>query len=185
MWFYIRWTLWLALLAVIAGFLHYTLPRNDVVRIVQTDIRRIDPGDNALFWANADTGDATGVANRDVHFISAKRPNDKEMEYRNEDTGWGWPPYFKFNTSSLHTKASDLQSTRDNPQWVAIKKYGWRSQMLSIFPNAISVKPVEGPDVRIIPWISISILFGLGCIWLAIWSRWRKFWDKRKDPVLD
>ena len=44
MWFYIRWTIWLLILAAIGAFLHYTLPRNDVVRIVTTDIRRIDPG---------------------------------------------------------------------------------------------------------------------------------------------
>ncbi|SNS19671.1 DUF1523 family protein [Tropicimonas sediminicola] len=185
MWYYIKWTFWLVIVVIVGSFLHYTLPRNDVVRIVDTEVRRIDYGENSIFWADSNTGEATGIPSRDVHFINAKKSSGKDMVYRNEDTGWGWPPYFKFNTSNLHTRATDMRSTQENPKWVAIKRYGWRNQYFSIYPNAISVKPVEGPDVRIIPWVSISILFVLGCLWLAIWSRWRKFRANRIDPLLD
>ncbi|RYH09105.1 DUF1523 family protein [Tropicimonas sp. IMCC6043] len=185
MWFYIRWTLWLLILAVIGAFLWYTLPRNDVVRITDTYEKRVDFGDNSLFWANSNTGESTEVTGRDIFFIQAFRPNGDVIVYRNEDTGWGWPPYFKFNTSNLQAHATDMKSTEDAPKWVAMKKYGWRIPFASIYPNAISVKPVDGPDVRIIPWVSITILVLLGCVWLAIWSRWRRFWDNRKDPILD
>lgn len=185
MWFYIRWTLWLLLIAMIGAFLHYTLPRNDVVRITDTFEKRVDFGENSLFWSHSATGESVNTTSRDVFFIQAMNANDKPRVYRNEDTGWGWPPYFKFHTSNLQTIAADLKSTKEAPQWVAIKKYGWRITYASIYPNAISVKPVEGPDVRIIPWISISILVVLGCVWLAIYSRWRRFWNNRKDPELD
>ena len=185
MWYYIKWTIWLLILAVIGAFLWYTLPRNDVVRITDTYEKRVDFGENSIFWANSNTGESTDVTGRDVFFIQAMSPDKKPMVYRNEDTGWGWPPYFKFNTSNLQAIAADYKSTEAAPQWVAVKKYGWRIPYFSIYPNAISVKPVDGPDVRIIPWIAISILFVLGSVWLAIWSRWRKFREKRIDPLLD
>lgn len=107
------------------------------------------------------------------------------MVYRNEDTGWGWPPYFKFDTSNLQAEAADLRSTSADPQWVVIKHYGWRNEFLTIFPNAISVRPVDGPDVRIIPWINIIILTTLAALIWAIYVRWRRFRIARIDPVLE
>jgi hypothetical protein len=185
MWDIIKWTFWLLIWAVVAAFLWYTLPRNDVVRISDTYQKRVDFGDNSLFWAHSNTGERTDVPGRDVFFIQAIWPDGEPMVYRNEDTGWGWPPYFKFNTSNLQAVASDLKSGEDDPKWVAIKKYGWRIQFLSIYPNAISVKRVDGPDATVIPWVAISILVVLGSIWLAIWSRWRRFRSRRIDPLLD
>ena len=46
------------------------------------------------------------------------------MVYRNEDTGWGWPPYFKFDTKNLQTEAADLISSKEEPQWVILTHYG-------------------------------------------------------------
>lgn len=182
---YIKWLLILTFWGLVGAFLHYTLPQHDIARVTDTYEKRIDFGENSIFWANADVGNAAGSANRDVFFIQARRANDRVMVYRNEDTGWGWPPYFKFDTSNLQAEAADLKSTAENPKWVAIKHYGWRNEFISIFPNAVAVWPVDGPDATIIPWLNIVILIVLAMIFWAIWVRWRRFRMARIDPVLE
>ena len=122
---------------------------------------------------------------RDVFFIQTVLNTGDVMVYRNEDTGWGWPPYFKFDTSNLQAEAANLRSTAGDPQWVAIKHYGWRNEIISIYPNAISVRPVAGPDVRIVPWLNIVILVTLVALVWAIYVRWRRFRRRRIDPALD
>jgi len=119
-----------------------------------------------------------------VFFIQTFRANDKPMIYRNEDTGWGWPPYFKFNTSNLQAKASDMISKKsaETAQWVAVRHYGWRNEFLSIYPNAVAIWEVEGPDARIIPWFNIIVLVLLGALYWAIRVRWNRFWAKRRAP---
>ena len=182
---YVKWFVIIAFWVLVAGFLHYTLPQHDVARITDTYEKRIDPGENALFWANASTGENVNLTGRDVFFIQTFLPDNKPMIYRNEDTGWGWPPYFKFDTSNLQAEAADLRSTAAAPQWVVIKHYGWRNEFLSVYPNVVSIRPVDGPDVRIIPWLNIVLLTLLVAVSWAIWVRWRRFREARIDPVLE
>jgi hypothetical protein len=183
---YVRWVFWILVWGVVGSFFHYTLPQHDVVRIVNTEVRRVDFGENSIFWANPDAGqEGTASINRDVRFIEAFYETDRPMVYRNEDTGWGWPPYFKLDSSNLQAEARDLVSTKDNPQWVVIRHYGWRNEFLSIFPNAVSVRAVDSPDVRIIPWINIVILTLFAATVWAVWARWRRFRQARIDPVLE
>ncbi len=182
---YVKWTFIIVFWGLVAGFLHYTLPQHDVARITDTYEKRVDPGENSWFWAQPDVGSDGTMLSRDVFFIQTRRADDSVMVYRNEDTGWGWPPYFKFDTSNLQAEAADLRSTAGTPQWVVIRHYGWRNELISIFPNAISVRPVEGPDVTIIPWINIVILTVLAALFWAIWVRWRRFREARIDPTLE
>jgi uncharacterized protein involved in outer membrane biogenesis len=56
---------------------------------------------------------------------------------------------------------------------------------MSIFPNAVGVKPVAGPDVTIIPWLNILILLVFAAVVWAIWVRWRRFRAARIDPVIE
>ena len=182
----IKWTFRITLLTLVAAFLHYTLPQTDIVRITDTYEKRVDFGENSLFWAGGDVGSATGTVNRDVFFIQARRAQGDVMVYRNEDTGWGWPPYFKFDTSNLQAEAADAKSTAGSPQYYALKHYGWRNEFLSIFPNAISLRPVSGPDAeKGLPWLNIVILTLLAAITYAIWVRWRRFRRARLDPRLE
>ncbi|MBW4981149.1 DUF1523 family protein [Mameliella sp. CS4] len=181
---YVKWTLIVLFWLLVAGFLHYTLPQHDVARITDTYEKRENPSDNPWFWSQANTGSAPGGP-RDVFFIQTRRANNDIMVYRNEDTGWGWPPYFKFDTSNLQAEAADLRSTAENPTWVAIRHYGWRNEFISIFPNAVSIREVEGPDVTIIPWLNIIILVTLAALFWALRVRWLRFWRNRVDPVLD
>lgn len=182
---YVKWTFIILFWLIVGAVFHYTLPQTDIVRITDTYEKRIDPGENRWFWAQADVGSDGTVPNRDVLFIQTTKANGDPMVYRNEDTGWGWPPYFKFDTANLYAEAGDLRSTSENPKWVALKHYGWRNEFFTIFPNAISVRQVNGPDVTIIPWLNIAIIVTFLAIVWAIWVRLRRFRRNRIDPVLD
>lgn len=183
---YVVWTIRIVLALLVFGFFHYTLPQRDIVRIVETEIRRIDFGENSIFWAAPDTGNATTAgSSRDVRFINTVRPNGDVMVYRNEDTGWGWPPYFKLDSSNLQTEAADLVSTQANPQWVVMTHYGWRTEFLSAFPNAVAVRPVDSPDVRLIPWFNIIFLTVLAAFVLWLWRLWDRFKERRIEPIVD
>ena len=182
---YVRWTIRILILIILGTVLHYTLPQRDIVFISNTEVRRVDFGSNSIFWANSGSGDAVDALNRDVPFIETVQPNGEVIVYRNEDTGWGWPPYFKFDSSDLQAEAGKLESNEDNPKWVALRHYGWRNTWLSIFPNALSIKQVDGPDTRLIPWFNIVFLTILGAILLTLWRLWRNFRQRRIDPVLE
>ncbi len=120
---FVKWVFGTVLAVFVLGFLHYTLPQTEIVRIVGTENRRIDFGENSLFWAAPDVGTAA-TGSRDVFFINAVYPDGDTMEYRNEDTGWGWPPYFKMDSFSTQTQAKELISLPSAPVWVAVTHYG-------------------------------------------------------------
>lgn len=122
----------LVLLSVFTvGFLHYNLPRTDVVQITGTDVKRIDRG------VSSGT-----TKTRDVRYLSSVNRDGKVRVFRNEDTGWGWPPYFKFNSADLTAQAQTLMQHPEKP-WLRIRYYGWRIKIFSLFPNAISLKVVD------------------------------------------
>lgn len=172
------------LLLLVLSVLHYTLPQTDIVRIVGTDSKRIDFGENSFFWSGPDVGTAPGTT-RDVFFIQTVQANGRPMVYRNEDTGWGWPPYFKLNSYNLQTIATSLISPPEAPKWVAVTHYGWRNEFFTIFPNAIRLREVPGPDTRIIPWASIVILIVLALLVLLVWRMLAQFRERMIDPMVD
>lgn len=182
----VKWVFWITFWVLIGAFFHYTLPQKDVVRIVNTYEENIELRDwTRLFWSQPDDQSAE-LSNRYVQFVQAIRANGKPIVYRNEDTGWSWPPYFKFDTANLYTEANDAVSTKAAPRWFLVKHYGWRNEFLTIFPNAISVKAVEGPDApKGIPFLNIFILTLFFAIAYAIWVRWRRFRMARIDPTLE
>ncbi|MEL6451538.1 MAG: DUF1523 family protein [Pseudomonadota bacterium] len=183
---YIGWTLLIAFWVSLGAFLHYTLPQRDIVRIVNTYEERQELGDwTRMFWSRPDE-QTDALINRDVQFIQGVRANGKPIVYRNEDTGWSWPPYFKFDTANLYTEANDAISTRAAPEWYVLTHYGWRNEFLSTFPNAVSIRPVAGPDAsKGIPWVNIIVLSLLAAFFYAIWVRWRRFRRARIDPRLE
>ena len=183
---YLKWGWRIVFWTAVLAFLHYTLPQHDIVRITDTYEKRVNPGENTLFWSNANTGENVSATERDVFFIQTFLTDDDPMIYRNEDTGWGWPPYFKFDTANLQAEAADLKSTGETPKWVSIKHYGWRNEFMSIYPNAVEVRAVAGPDVGTgIPWFNILIIGCFLVVVLGVWALWRRFRARRIDPVFD
>lgn len=185
------------LVVLIAGLvLHYALPQHDIVRVVNTYQERQDLGDwTRIFWAKPDSQSAS-LSNRDVQFIQTvkqktmllgfvSRDTTEVMVYRNEDTGLSWPFYFKFDTANLQTEAADLASTAENPKWAVITHYGWRNEYISAFPNAISIRPVDGPDVTIIPWFNIAFFLFLMVALAFIRAMWLQFRERMIDPMLN
>lgn len=188
MWTKIKWGLRILVLLAVGLFLHYTLPQRDVVQIINTYNKLTPIGANWMFYSIEDvgTGAETTATQRDIRFIEAVFPDGKKvMVYRNEDTGWVWPPYFKWDSSTLQAEATNYRTEKANPQWVAITHYGWRIPMISIFPNAVKITPVEGPDVRLIPWVNILILAVLAFILLMIRKMWLQFRERTVDPAMD
>ena len=187
MWTKIKWGLRILALVIVGLFLHYTLPQRDVVQIINTYNRVTQIGGNWMFYSIEDTGTGveTTTTSRDIRFIDAVRADGTStVTYRNEDTGWFWPPYFKWNSSTLQAEATNMKTNPEKPQWVAITHYGWRLPIFSIFPNAVSIRAVEGPDVRLIPWINIIILGMLAFLVLMIRRMWLQFRERMVDPAL-
>lgn len=182
---YVKWAFWATLALIIGLFLHYTLPQHDVVRVVGTYQERQDLNDwTRIFWSSPDDQSET-LSNRDVQFIQAIHSNGRPIVYRNEDTGWSWPPYFKFDTASLQTEAEDLKSTSETPKWAVVTHYGWRNELLSTFPNAVSIRPAAGPDIRIIPWFNIFFLVVVLVLLFVLRKMWMQFRERMVDPALE
>ena len=184
-----RWPriIFLLIVALLIGaFLHYTLPQRDVVRIVDVESRLTEvSGLNGWFFAQRDSGTAQSTGMRDIRLISTIRRDGSPLVYRNEDTGLLWPPYFKFDSEDLQAEAANYISTEAEPQWVAVTHYGWRSNLLSIYPNAVTVRPVAGPDVALFPWLNIAILIGIVLVLFIAWRIWERFEDRVIEPVID
>jgi hypothetical protein len=179
---WVKWFFASVAFLIVAVLLFYYLPDRDIVQIVDTDVKRMDISDVSPFWDRPDVG-TNAQSTRDVRFIYTVKKNGKSMTYRNEDTGWSFPPYFKFDSSDVSGKAANL--ARDKDQWVAVRHYGWRVKLFSIFPNATSIKKVNGPDVFLIPWFNLvflGLLAGLIFLILRTIHRWK---TKNVDPITD
>lgn len=192
----IKITFRVLLFVMLGTVLHYSLPQHDVVRIVNTYQERQDLNDwTRMFWARPDDQSATLIS-RDVQFIQTikkrtmllgfiPRETTEVMVYRNEDTGFSWPFYFKFDTANLQTEADDLLSTAEQPKWAMMTHYGWRNEYLSAFPNAVAIRPISDPNVFIIPWFNIFFFIFLMAAVLFIRAMWRQFRERSVDPLLD
>lgn len=140
-------------LTPVAAFLHYVLPRHDVVRIVNTEVRRVDSSGKPI-----GAGDNPATS-RDVYYVFAEDADDRSPRvYRNEDTGWGFPFYFKFNSADQQAIASSIAAERGV---ALVTKYGWRAQIFSWFPNAVRIRRWDPAD-SVIPWFNIIFFVVLG-----------------------
>lgn len=172
---YVKWTLIGLVVLLVGAFFHYTLPQHDTVRIVDIDVVRMDTG-------SVDT--QGNPLTRDVRFIYAVFPDGDAIEYRNEDTDWGFPFYFKFDSARLANQAANLKSTAADPAWVIVRHYGWRIPWLSMFPNALSTWPAEGPEDEVFPWFSVVFLTVL-LVGVLVLRRMFLIWRRgHVDPVV-
>jgi len=184
----IKWILTGIVVLIVALFLNYVMPHHNTVRVtnVYNKLTHVDTGISSIFYASPDSGSAaSATGDRDILFIQTVRPNGKVLVFRNEDTGWIWPPYFKYDSSNLQAEAANAVSQEPNAKWVSVTSYGWRIAWLSAFPNAVRIVPVAGPEATIFPWLNIVILGILLLIVLLIRAMWLQFRQRTIDPLLE
>ena len=175
---YVKWAVRLLLLAAYAAVLHYSLPSRDVVRIVGTDVVRMDA-------TRTDSAGNKVPVTRDQMRINAITEDGEARVYRNEDTDWSFPWYFKFDSANVAARAENLISSEDNPKWVVVTHYGWRLELMSWFPNAIEVERVAGPDPDLTPWFNIIFVTVLTLGLLTLWRFLQALFRRNVDPVID
>ena len=109
----------------------YVFPHYDVTRVTGVEVKRVDK-DGPITKSNPADGPT-----RDVYFINTQNDDGKIMVYRNEDTRWGFPFYFKFGSANLQAQ---VQALGNENKLVQIKYYGWRMTMFDEYRNAVAVK---------------------------------------------
>ncbi len=146
---------------IVLAALYYGLPQVDVVRAVGVEIKRVDEG----------TTDAGQQRTRDVYQLQAETPDGRPRVYRNEDNIL----YFKFDSASLQAQ---VQSLAADKQLIALRHYGIRAPLFSMFPNAVKAWPVED-GYRHIPVFNTLVLLGLALLAFLGFRRVRRFSNAR------
>ena len=130
----------------------YVFPHYDVTRVTGVEVKRVDK-DGPITKSNPADGPT-----RDVYFINTQNDDGKIMVYRNEDTRWGFPFYFKFGSANLQAQ---VQALGNENKLVQIKYYGWRMTMFDEYRNAVAVKEISGdvtPSHPILSWVFYAFL---------------------------
>jgi hypothetical protein len=136
----------LLLVVALAAGLHYVLPHHAVVYVTGTEVKRMDH--NGIVSARNPADGPT----RDVYFVNAETPGDHAPRvFRNDDTRFGFPWYFKFDAADQQARAQGL--ARNDKQLALVTYYGWRLQMFSAFPNLVSVRPTDSAEPPF-PWFN-------------------------------
>lgn len=147
---------------VCGAALHYVIPRVSTVQIVGVEVKRVD-------------GESVS---RDVYMIQTQDPESGGVRvFRNEDA----LAYLKLDSADLQARAAAL-SRGEPPKTVAVRHYGWRITLLSLFPNAISLREV-GPDYRPFPLMGVS--FAVLALLIAVPGAllWRRTRSRRTATI--
>jgi len=168
------------LVLLLALLFHYNLPRTAVVQISGTDVKRIDRKNSSdKNQSNNNTGVKGAQQTSDVRFINSLSRSGKTIVFRNEDTGWGWPPYLKFDSADLTAEAQAFAADQAKP-WVLVKYYGWRIKVFSMFPNVVNLKVVDR-DYSHFPLFNIVFFVLLLIVVLIVRSKIKKIIKKMRD----
>lgn len=156
----------LLLLLPVGLALNFYLPSQRVVRVLNPDV----------YFQNR--GGKNAQAMSGVYQVFAEDPDTrKQRVYHNEDTGWGFPWYFKFNSADIQSAVTSIAADAGKDEnYAVITSYGWRINMLSMFPNVTSIRKVP-KDYAPVPWFNIVffsvVAFVIG--WIAfLVRRWRR-----------
>ncbi len=163
------WRLFFIAVAVVVvasgplALLDYFLPHHAVLRIVGTEIKRVGVDQPAS------KGKPQGQT-RDVYYVYAEDiETQKPRVFRNEDTGWGFPWYFKFDSADVQATAQSIAGERGTALFTY---YGWRIQIFSLMPNVVDITRAK-PGTSVFPWFNVAfftVLIG-GIAWLVWWIR--------------
>lgn len=152
------------------SWVDYYLPEKCVAIVTGSEVKRVDK-DGPVGADNPADGPT-----HDVYYIYTRFDNGNVRVFRNEDTGFHWPLYFKFNSADVQARS---QSHVSDMKKVVISSYGWRVNVLSMFPNVLDVKVAEENQstVSIIRWIGITLwasLFGAMFFFMHRWLNKKK-----------
>jgi NADH:ubiquinone oxidoreductase subunit 3 (subunit A) len=151
----------------VAASLSYYLPSTIKARVTGTEVKRIDVDSKK-----------DGTRTRDVRFVVTREiESDRTRVFRNEDTGWGWPPYFKFNSGDIMGDAVNLEQNESDV--VLVTYYGWRLTFMDLYPNVLSLRKVA-PDYRHVPVFNIVIVTLLVGFAGYVYVRIRRFQRARR-----
>jgi hypothetical protein len=175
----IKFGIGIVLIILISLFFHYNLPRTVVVQVSCTDMKRIDKRQKVVEnQNNKNTGAKVTQQTSDVRFINAMSRSGKTIVFQNKDTGWGWPPYLKFDSADLTAEAQVFAADQAKP-WVLVKYYGWRIKIFSMFPNAVNLKIVDR-DYSHLPLFNILFFVLLVTGVLFVRSKIKKILEKMR-----
>ncbi|MBH0279367.1 DUF1523 family protein [Helicobacter pylori] len=145
---FILTAIFLALMLLVS----YCMPHYSAAIISGVEVKRMNENENT-----PNNKEVKTLA-RDVYFVQTYDPKDQKSVtvYRNEDTRFGFPFYFKFNSADISALAQSLVN-----QQVEVQYYGWRINLFNMFPNVIFLKPLkEGAEMSkpIFSWILYALL---------------------------
>jgi hypothetical protein len=130
------------LLTPVLTVLHYFLPRSVIAEVGAPYVKRLDNDHNQVGQVDKNPG-----STRDVFFIPTYEPgSEKPFVFRNEDTNWSFPWFFKFDSADSNAKAGRLTG-----KIAKIRYYGFRIEFLSIFPNVLTIEAAQIGDSTF-PW---------------------------------
>ncbi|MFC3912220.1 DUF1523 family protein [Pseudaeromonas sharmana] len=141
------------LAAASAIWLDFYLPEKQVTTITGVEVKRVDK-DGPIGKENPADGPTM-----DVYYIYTAKNDDQVRVFRNEDTRWSWPFYFKFNSADIQAKAKTLEFDK---KLARITSYGWRINMFSWFPNVTKIEMVDSADV--------STFSFFRWFWFVLWA---------------
>lgn len=164
-------------LLLLAGLLAYVLPQHRVAYIDGSEVRR---GDGTVIKNSSDLPprQEPGI---DMYYVYASNPARTDVYvFRNEDTGFGFPWYFKMDSAELQARAQLL--ARKEGQLALVTYYGWRIPVLKLFPNAVDIEAWDRAEE---PWpvfnLTVLALLAIalgGSAWKL--RRWRRARAARK-----
>lgn len=158
--------------ALLFAGVNYVTPAYNATYVTGLEVKRVDK-DGPITKANPADGPT-----RDVYYIYTKKEEGaKPMVYRNEDTRWGFPFYFKFGSADLQANASGFQ---ENKQLVQVKSYGWRLKMWDEYPNIVSIKPLDKVEDLGRPWLAYTLYVLLLIAFVVVVQFVRGWFDSRK-----
>ncbi|WRG01346.1 DUF1523 family protein [Helicobacter pylori] len=141
-----------AIFLVLMLLVSYCMPHYSAAVISGVEVKRMNENENT-----PNNKEVKTLA-RDVYFVQTYDPKDQKSVtvYRNEDTRFGFPFYFKFNSADISALAQSLVN-----QQVEVQYYGWRINLFNMFPNVIFLKPLKENDEMSKPvfsWILYALL---------------------------
>ena len=166
---------YILLFALFSGLVfHFYTPSTQIVKITDTETKRVD-AEGIISSKNPADGPT-----RDVYYISVDTKNDKSVMYRNEDTAWGFPWYFKFNSADIQARASSI---KESGRYGILTSYGWRLNIPMMFKNIVSLRPTADADASTFTMYTF-VAIGSWLVWIGLiavqvygyirFSRWRE-----------